>query len=42
MKQKLPNQLTMARIFMIPIFVILFYLPQELILMVLFPKITAQ
>lgn len=28
MKQKLPNQLTMARIFMIPIFVILFYLPQ--------------
>ena len=28
MKQKLPNQLTMLRIFMIPIFVILFYLPQ--------------
>ena len=28
MKEKLPNQLTMARIFMIPIFVILFYLPE--------------
>lgn len=28
MKEKIPNQLTMARIFMIPIFVILFYLPE--------------
>ncbi len=28
MKQKLPNQLTMLRIFMIPIFVIIFYLPK--------------
>lgn len=27
MKQKLPNQITMARIFMIPLFVILFYIP---------------
>ncbi|HEY0221775.1 CDP-diacylglycerol--glycerol-3-phosphate 3-phosphatidyltransferase [Lactovum miscens] len=27
-KEKLPNQLTMLRIFMIPIFVILFYIPQ--------------
>ncbi len=28
MKQKLPNQLTMLRIFMIPIFLIILYLPQ--------------
>ncbi|MDR0300070.1 MAG: CDP-diacylglycerol--glycerol-3-phosphate 3-phosphatidyltransferase [Streptococcaceae bacterium] len=27
-KEKLPNQLTMVRIFMIPIFVILFYIPE--------------